>query len=57
MGLAGKVPAHLKPNAWLEVTGHYTGRQRPDYFNDRPIPFIEIVEVRPVPAPRQPYEG
>lgn len=57
VGLAGKVPANLKPNAWLEVTGHYTSKQLTDYFNERPIPFIDIVEVMPVPAPRQPYEG
>jgi uncharacterized repeat protein (TIGR03943 family) len=57
VGLSGQVPANLKPNAWLEVTGHYTSKKLTDYFNDRPIPFIDIVEVRPVPAPRQPYEG
>jgi uncharacterized repeat protein (TIGR03943 family) len=57
VGLSGKVPTDLKPNAWLEVTGHYTTHQLSDDFNGGPIPFIDIIAARAVPAPRQPYEG
>jgi putative membrane protein len=57
VGLSGKLPTNLKPNAWLEVTGHYTNRQLTDEANKGTIPFIDITEVSPVPAPRQPYEG
>jgi uncharacterized repeat protein (TIGR03943 family) len=57
VGLSGKVPSNPKPNTWLEITGRYTTRKIADEANDGPIPFIDIIEARPVPAPRQPYEG
>jgi uncharacterized repeat protein (TIGR03943 family) len=57
VGLSGNLPTNLKPDSWLEVTGHYTTSQLTDDFDNGPIPFIDIIELRPVPAPRQPYEG
>jgi uncharacterized repeat protein (TIGR03943 family) len=57
VGLAGHVPAGLRPNTWLEVTGRYTTSRLTDDFNDGAIPFIDVNEARRVPAPRQPYEG
>jgi uncharacterized repeat protein (TIGR03943 family) len=57
VGLSGKLPPDLKPNTWLEITGRYTSRQITDNTNGGAIPFIEVGEVRPAAAPRQPYEG
>ncbi|MFE7774814.1 TIGR03943 family putative permease subunit [Streptomyces sp. NPDC057445] len=56
IGLSGQVPPILQPDAWLEVTGTYTGRQTRDPLNGGVIPFIDISEVRPVPAPDNQYE-
>jgi uncharacterized repeat protein (TIGR03943 family) len=57
VGLSGDVPANLRPNTWLEVTGRYTVKQLSDESKDGAIPFIDVSSVRQVPAPRQPYEG
>jgi len=57
VGLAGHVPPVLQPDSWLEVTGTYTDRQARDSVNGGPIPFIEVSEARPVPAPHDRYES
>jgi uncharacterized repeat protein (TIGR03943 family) len=57
VGLTGTLPANLKPDTWLEVTGTYTDRQAKDEINGGPIPFIDVVDTRPVPAPEQEYEN
>jgi uncharacterized repeat protein (TIGR03943 family) len=57
IGLTGQVPPVLQPDAWLEVTGTYTGKQTRDPVNDGPIPYIDISQARPVPAPDEQYES
>jgi putative membrane protein len=56
IGLAGQIPLILQPDTWLEVTGTYTSKQTKDPVNDGVIPFINISQVRPVPAPPNQYE-
>lgn len=57
VGMSGRVPPVLQPDAWLEVTGTYTPRQSRDPVNDGAIPFINVDQARPVAAPADPYEG
>jgi putative membrane protein len=57
VGLTGTVPAGLKPDTWLQVTGTYTDRQAKDDINGGPIPYIDVIETRPVEAPAQQYEN
>lgn len=57
VGLSGTLPADLKPDTWLEVTGKYTDRRARDDINGGPIPFFEVIEARAVPAPEQQYEN
>ncbi|GIJ75387.1 TIGR03943 family putative permease subunit [Virgisporangium ochraceum] len=57
VGLAGTVPAGLKADTWLRVTGTYTAHVAKDDINGGPIPSIEVVEVHRVGAPPQQYEN
>jgi putative membrane protein len=57
VGLSGKIPAALRPDTWLEITGTYTSRQTKDDVNGGPIPFVEVSTARPVPPPRDQYES
>jgi uncharacterized repeat protein (TIGR03943 family) len=57
IGLSGQIPPVLQPDSWLEVTGTYTGKQTADPINGGPIPFIDISQARPVPAPVDEYES
>jgi putative membrane protein len=57
VGLDGQVPAALKSDSWLEVTGVYTARHLKDEVNDAVIPFIEVRQAKPVPVPRFQYES
>ncbi|MGW1491215.1 TIGR03943 family putative permease subunit [Streptomyces sp. NPDC002402] len=56
IGLSGQIPPVLQPDTWLEVTGTYTSKQTKDPVNDGVIPFINISQARPVPAPHNEYE-
>ncbi|GGJ49434.1 TIGR03943 family putative permease subunit [Streptomyces brasiliensis] len=56
IGLTGKIPPVLQPDAWLEVTGAYTAKRTRDPVNGAPIPFLEVTSAKPVPAPRDPYD-
>lgn len=56
IGLSGQIPPVLQPDTWLEVTGTYTGKQAKDPVNDGVIPFINVSQARPVPAPHNEYE-
>jgi uncharacterized repeat protein (TIGR03943 family) len=56
IGLAGEVPAGLRADTWLEVTGRYTDRTLKDDVNEGVIPFIEVSEARQIPAPHNQYE-
>ncbi|MGW0335893.1 TIGR03943 family putative permease subunit [Streptomyces sp. NPDC003011] len=57
IGLTGRIPPVLRPDAWLEVTGTYTARQDKDPVNNGPIPYLDVTGARPVPAPADPYDG
>ncbi|KUO16949.1 TIGR03943 family putative permease subunit [Streptomyces dysideae] len=56
VGLTGHIPPILQPDTWLEITGTYTARRTADPVNNGPIPFIEVTEAKPVPAPQDPYD-
>jgi uncharacterized repeat protein (TIGR03943 family) len=56
VGLAGQLPAGLKPDTWVEVVGTYTGKQVKDDVNGRPIPFLDVDTVTKVTPPRERYE-
>jgi uncharacterized repeat protein (TIGR03943 family) len=56
IGLTGRIPPVLRPDAWLTVTGVYTPRTARDPVNNGPIPFLEVTEARPAPTPRDPYD-
>ncbi|MCX5137234.1 TIGR03943 family putative permease subunit [Streptomyces sp. NPDC060011] len=56
IGLSGRIPPVLQPDAWLEVTGTYSGRRTKDPVNGGIIPFLDVSTARPVPAPRDPYD-
>jgi putative membrane protein len=57
VGLSGQLPPALRPDMWLEVTGTYTDKQVKDDINGGPIPFINVGQARPIPAPRDQYES
>ncbi|MGW6911563.1 TIGR03943 family putative permease subunit [Streptomyces sp. NPDC054940] len=56
VALTGQVPPVLQPDTWLRVIGTYTSRRAEDPVNGGPIPFIEVTEAKPVPAPKDPYD-
>lgn len=56
IGLTGRIPPVLRPDSWLEVTGTYTAKRTKDPANDGIIPFLDVTEVKPVKAPRDPYD-
>jgi uncharacterized repeat protein (TIGR03943 family) len=55
VGLTGQVPPILQPDTWYEITGTYTDRQAADPVNNGVIPYINVIEARPVPAPDDQY--
>ncbi len=57
VGLSGRVPPVLPPDAWLEVTGGYTDRQATDPVNGGTIPFVDVGQAWPVAPPADPYES
>ncbi|MCQ9184150.1 TIGR03943 family protein [Streptomyces sp. IBSBF 2953] len=56
IGLTGRIPPVLQPDAWLTVTGEYTPRTARDPVNDGPIPFLKVTEAKPAPTPGDPYD-
>jgi putative membrane protein len=56
VGLSGELPPVLRPDTWVRVTGTYTARRAKDPVNDGVIPFLKVSGVRPVQAPRDPYD-
>ncbi|MYW18160.1 TIGR03943 family protein [Streptomyces sp. SID2955] len=56
IALTGQLPPVLRPDAWLEVTGHYTPRLARDPVNDGPVPYLKVTSARPVPVPHDPYD-
>ncbi|MFE4698955.1 TIGR03943 family putative permease subunit [Streptomyces sp. NPDC056738] len=56
IGLSGRTPPVLRPDTWLEVTGHYTAKRTTDPVNGGIIPYLEVGSAKPVPTPRDPYD-
>ncbi|MFJ9564695.1 TIGR03943 family putative permease subunit [Streptomyces fuscichromogenes] len=56
VGLTGKIPPVLQPDAWLQVTGTYTTKRTHDPVNNGPIPFLQVTEAKPIPTPADPYD-
>jgi uncharacterized repeat protein (TIGR03943 family) len=57
IALTGHVPPIVQPDSWLEVIGTYTSEQTKDPLNNRPIPYINVTQAKPVPAPANPYDS
>jgi uncharacterized membrane protein YcgQ (UPF0703/DUF1980 family) len=55
--LAAQVPGGLKPATWVEVTGTYTEKSTKDVINDGIIPYLNVIDLRPVHAPGKQYES
>ena len=56
IALAGKIPPVLQPDTWLEITGTYSPKQTKDPINNRPIPYFQVTQAKPVPTPKDPYD-
>lgn len=57
VGLTGTVPAGLKANDWIKVTGSYVARQDKDPVNGEAIPYLTVNSSAPIPAPALQYES
>jgi uncharacterized repeat protein (TIGR03943 family) len=57
VGLAGDLPAGLRANDWLQVTGTYLDRTDQDPVNRQDIPYLKVTSSAPIPAPARPYES
>ncbi|MEV0740287.1 TIGR03943 family protein [Streptomyces sp. NPDC050549] len=56
IALTGKIPPVLQPDTWLLVTGTYSAKQTKDPVNNRPIPYFQVTQAKPVPTPKDPYD-
>jgi uncharacterized repeat protein (TIGR03943 family) len=56
VALSGQVPADLKPDTWVQVTGRYDPRTMKDGINGAVIPYLEVTAVQPVQQPKNSYE-
>jgi uncharacterized repeat protein (TIGR03943 family) len=57
VGLTGQVPAGLKPDTWLDVTGRYTDRSAKDGINGEAIPYLDVIDAKQVAVPNEQYES
>jgi uncharacterized repeat protein (TIGR03943 family) len=57
VGLTGTVPAGLKANDWLQVTGSYTDHTDKDPVNGEAIPYLTVSSATAIPTPAQQYES
>ncbi len=57
VGLTGQMPAGLKPDIWVDVTGRYTAQSDKDHLNGLLIPYLDVVDLKPVPPPSGRYES
>ncbi|WP_200305734.1 TIGR03943 family putative permease subunit [Streptomyces adelaidensis] len=56
IALSGELPAVLRPDTWIEVTGTYTPKQTKDPVNGTAVPFLDVTTTKPVKAPQDPYD-
>jgi uncharacterized repeat protein (TIGR03943 family) len=57
VGLSGTVPAGLRPNDWITVTGTYLDHTDKDPVNGEPIPYLTVATSAPIPAPARQYDS
>jgi uncharacterized repeat protein (TIGR03943 family) len=57
VALSGQVPGQAKPDSWFEVTGRYSRKYVKDEINGERIPYLDVVDYKPVPAPNEQYES
>jgi uncharacterized repeat protein (TIGR03943 family) len=57
VGMSGQVPPGLQPDAWIQVVGTYSDKMAKDEVNGGPIPYINVIQARTVPPPRDQYES
>ena len=57
VALTGDLPDTLKPDTWLEVTGRYSRKTVKDEINNETIPYLDVVDLKTVPAPSEQYES
>ena len=57
VGLMGDVPAGVKAEQWVEVTGTYVDHADHDQVNNELIPYLRVTSLRDIAAPEQQYES
>jgi uncharacterized repeat protein (TIGR03943 family) len=57
VALTGDLPDTLKPDTWLEVTGRYSPKTVKDEINNETIPYLDVVDLKIIPAPNEQYES
>lgn len=56
VGMTGRPPEGLSENQWVEVVGVYTATTAKDPVSNNDIPFIDVLEWKPIEPPRNQYE-
>ena len=56
VALMGNLPDRLAMDSWVEVIGRYSPDITEDEINGEAIPFLEVEQIRTIPAPRNQYE-
>lgn len=56
VGLTGDVGVDAPADSWIQVTGVHHERVDRDPVNNAEVPFLEVTNWQPIPAPRRPYE-
>ncbi|MGR6973923.1 TIGR03943 family putative permease subunit [Streptomyces cynarae] len=56
IGLTGELPPVLQPDSWLDVIGTYTAKRTKDPVNGGIIPYLDVLQAKPVATPSDPYD-
>ena len=56
VGLSGDLPGELSSDQWIEVEGVYAEQVDRDPVNGDAIPYLQVVSLRTIDAPANPYE-
>jgi uncharacterized repeat protein (TIGR03943 family) len=57
VGLTGDVPAGLKQEQWVQVTGTWLDQADHDAVNNELIPYVAVSALQEIAAPDLPYES
>ena len=57
VGLTGEVPAGLKQEQWVQVTGTWLDQADHDAVNNELIPYVEVSSLEEIAAPDNQYES